>query len=134
MQTRCILAAFTRIFAGQRCAAHELQAPGRPHVTLGALPCSSVTVLGPVMAQALEMMSGPAARVRAVRAYALRSLHACNPQQVRHPPNPIINCSYPSCLTVNYVLAVHFVKHMHRPVHPRGRAARWSALPHVRPS
>ena len=32
--------------------------------------------------QALEMMSGPAAKVPAVRAYALRSLHACNPQQV----------------------------------------------------
>ena len=28
------------------------------------------------------MMSGAAARVPEVRAYALRSLHACNPQQV----------------------------------------------------
>ncbi len=32
--------------------------------------------------QALVMMGGPAGRVAAVRAYALRSLQACNPDQV----------------------------------------------------
>ena len=32
--------------------------------------------------QALVMMGGPAGRVAAVRAYALRSLQACNPEQV----------------------------------------------------
>ena len=32
--------------------------------------------------QALVMMGGPAGRVAPVRAYALRSLQACNPDQV----------------------------------------------------
>lgn len=32
--------------------------------------------------QAMALMSGPAARHASVRAYALRSLHACPPEQV----------------------------------------------------
>lgn len=38
--------------------------------------------------QALQMMSGPHGQQRDVRAYALRSLHACDPKQVA-PQNPI---------------------------------------------
>ena len=37
------------------------------------------------------MMGGPAGRVPAVREYALRSLQACNPDQVApwSPPSPV---------------------------------------------
>ena len=40
--------------------------------------------------QALVMMGGPAGRVPAVREYALRSLQACNPDQVRPPASVLI--------------------------------------------
>ncbi len=40
--------------------------------------------------QALVMMGGPAGRVPAVREYALRSLQACNPDQVQPPASVLI--------------------------------------------
>ena len=39
--------------------------------------------------QALVMMGGPAGRVPAVREYALRSLQACNPDQVTPAAAPV---------------------------------------------
>ncbi|KAK9840723.1 hypothetical protein WJX81_000166 [Elliptochloris bilobata] len=63
-------------------AAALLATPAAARAGVGAALAHLATWAPAPLLQALEMMSGPAARVPAVRAYALRSLHACNPQQV----------------------------------------------------
>ena len=57
------------------------------HASLGA---STILEYDGVYDQALVMMGGPAGRVPAVREYALRSLQACNPDQVILPASVLI--------------------------------------------